>query len=187
MKHIIMAFGALAIAGAVPVLAQSTPPTPAPDATMAPPAAPTPPAPDGSMTPAQPGSTSPGSTSPGSTPPSSAMPGDPPGGGTTSGSSMSNGGTSPGTMPSSGMQSNMPAATTGPLPKCTAKIKDRCDQSTTSERYALSADQAMKTGGVGDRRSDNAGAMGKSTAKKHMMHHRTMHKPAAAAAPAPAA
>jgi len=47
MKKIIMAFGALAIAGAVPALAQNatTPPPapPAPDAAMAPPAAPTPP------------------------------------------------------------------------------------------------------------------------------------------------
>jgi hypothetical protein len=167
MKHIIMAFGALAIAGAVPALAQDAtmPPPPAPDATTAPPAAPTPPAADGSMAPAQPGSA----------------------GGTSSG------GMSSGVMPSSSMQSPMPSATTGPLPKCTAKIKDRCDQSATSERYALSADQAMKTGGVGDRRSDRAGgdaAMGKPTMKKHMMHHKMMHhkmmhQPAAEAAPTP--
>jgi|GEM_PF-1506323 len=165
MKHIIIALGALAIAGAVPALAQDAtmppPPPPAPDATMAPPAAPTPPAADGSMAPAQPGSA---------------------------------GGASSGTMPPSGTQSSMPFATTGPLPKCTAKIKDRCDQSATSERYALSADQAMKTGGVGDRRSDRAGgdaAMGKPMMKKHMMHHKMMHHkmrhmPAAVAAPTPA-
>lgn len=148
MKHIIMAFSALAVAGAVPALAQTTMPTPAPDATMAPPAAPTPPAADGSMAPAQPGS-------------------------------MSTGGMSSGSMQSGGMQSSMPAPTTGPLPKCTAKVKDRCDQSATSERYALSADQAMKTGGVGDRRSDRAGgddAMGKSMPGGHMMHHRMHHK-----------
>lgn len=143
MKQIIMAFGALAIAGAVPALAQSTAPTPAPDATMAPPAAPTPPAADGSMAPAQPGA-------------------------------MSNGSMSSGSMQSSGMQSSMPAPSTGPLPKCSAKVKDRCDQSATSERYALSADQAMKTGGVGDRRSDNA-AMGKSMSGGHMMMHHKMH------------
>ncbi len=152
MKKIIMAFGALAIAGAVPALAQNatTPPPapPAPDAAMAPPAAPTPPAADGSMAPAQPGTMQPGT--------------------------MSNGSMSSGNMQSSGMQSAMPAPTTGPLPKCSAKVKDRCDQSATSERYALSADQAMKTGGVGDRRSDNA-AMGKSMSGGHMMHHKMMH------------
>lgn len=170
MKHIIIALGALAIAGAVPALAQDAtmppPPPPAPDATMAPPAAPTPPAADGSMAPAQPGSAG----------------------------GASSGGMSSGTMPPSGTQSSMPIATTGPLPKCTAKIKDRCDQSATSERYALSADQAMKTGGVGDRRSDRAGgdaAKGKPMMKKHMMHHKMMHHkmrhmPAAVAAPTPA-
>ena len=169
MKSIIMSFGALAIAGAVPVLAQ-TPPPPAPDTTMAPPAAPTPPAADGSMAPAQPGSMSGGSTPSGS---------------------MSSGGTSSGSMQSSGMQSSMPAPTTGPLPMCSAKIKDRCQQSPADQSRALSAAQAEKTGGVGNRPNDSMGgdaAMGKKMmGKKHTMHHRMMHKSTTTTSTTPAA
>lgn len=56
----------------------------------------------------------------------------------------------------------------GALPKCSATVRDSCDQSMTSEKYALSADQAMKTGGVGDRASDKSASM--PMAGKPMMH-----------------
>lgn len=69
------------------------------------------------------------------------------------------------------------AAAGAALPKCSATVRDQCDQSATSERYALTADQAMKTGGVGDRKSDQA-AMGAKApmAHKARMHHHTMTK-----------
>ena len=72
------------------------------------------------------------------------------------------------------------------LPKCSATVRDSCDQSMTTERYAMSADAAMKTGGVGDRKSDNAGKGGMGGGMgampmhhtmmhhKHMMHHKMM-------------
>ena len=67
----------------------------------------------------------------------------------------------------------MAAPAGGALPKCSATVRDSCDQSMTTEKYALSADQAMKTGGVGDRASDNAGkAMAGD--KPMMMHHKMM-------------
>ncbi len=72
----------------------------------------------------------------------------------------------------------MAAPAGGALPKCSATVRDSCDQSMTTERYALSADQAMKTGGVGDRASDNAGkAMAGDGMAHHSMmsHHRMMH------------
>ena len=69
------------------------------------------------------------------------------------------------------------AAPMAQLPKCSATVRDQCDQSATSERYALTADQAMKTGGVGDRKSDQA-AMGAKAPMTHKMmkhHHMTRH------------
>ena len=78
------------------------------------------------------------------------------------------------------------AAAGASLPKCSATVRDSCDQSMTSERNAMTADQAMKTGGVGDRKSDQAakGAMAgpmmhKATMHHHMMaHHKMMKTPA---------
>ncbi len=70
---------------------------------------------------------------------------------------------------------------TGALPKCSATVHDSCDQGANNPR-AMSADQAMKSGGVGDRASDNAGsmpagngmAMHRKVGGKHMMHHKVM-------------
>lgn len=76
------------------------------------------------------------------------------------------------------------------LPKCSAKVQDSCDQSATTERYALTADQAEKTGGVGDRHGGKgmAAPMGGG---KMMMHHRhrhhMMHKTTTTTATPPAA
>ncbi|MBC7497416.1 MAG: hypothetical protein H7243_09680 [Sphingomonadaceae bacterium] len=66
----------------------------------------------------------------------------------------------------------------GSLPKCSATVRDSCDQSMTTERYAMSAEAAMKTGGVGDRASDNAKAMPADhmMTHKHMMMHKDMMK-----------
>lgn len=61
-----------------------------------------------------------------------------------------------------------------PLPKCSAKVTDSCDQSKTSERYALTAAQADKTGGVGDRAANRA-APAKATPRHRMRHHRMRH------------
>ncbi len=71
----------------------------------------------------------------------------------------------------------------GPLPKCSATVHDSCDQGADNAN-AISAEQAMKTGGVGDRGHDDAAHMG---AAKPMMHkkkvvHHTMAKKAAAGA-----
>lgn len=65
-------------------------------------------------------------------------------------------------------------ATGAPMPKCSAKITDSCDQSKTTERYALTAEQAEKTGGVGDR-AENRRAPAKTS-----MHKKSMHKKSAA-------
>jgi len=77
----------------------------------------------------------------------------------------------------------------GALPKCSATVRDSCDQSMTTEKNAMTAEQAMKTGGVGDRRSDgatmpadHAGMMpadhrmmhGRMTKKQTMMHKKMM-------------
>ena len=63
------------------------------------------------------------------------------------------------------------------LPKCSATVRDSCDQSMTTERYAMSADAAMKTGGVGDRKGDNAAKAGTMPMGHKAMrrHHRTTH------------
>ena len=68
----------------------------------------------------------------------------------------------------------------GSLPKCSATVRDSCDQSMTSERNAMSAAQAEASGGVGDRKSDqSAKASGGGTSMmmhhKMMMHHHHMH------------
>ncbi len=63
----------------------------------------------------------------------------------------------------------------GPLPKCSATVRDSCDQGANNPK-AMSAAQADASGGVGDRHSDNAGSMaGKPMMmhhKKQMMHHK---------------
>ncbi len=71
------------------------------------------------------------------------------------------------------------AAPPAAMPKCSATVRDSCDQSMTTERYAMSAEAAMKSGGVGDRASDNAAkampAGHMMMGKKHMMmHHKHM-------------
>ncbi len=73
------------------------------------------------------------------------------------------------------------AQTAGPLPKCSATVHDSCDQGADNPS-AMTAEQAMATGGVGDRGHDDAAHMG---AAKPMMHkkkvvHHTMAKKAAA-------
>lgn len=63
------------------------------------------------------------------------------------------------------------------LPKCGGAVQDSCDQSTTTERYALTAAQAEKSGGVGDRHVGRMGGMamgGKSMSKHHAMKHHAM-------------
>ncbi len=72
----------------------------------------------------------------------------------------------------------MAAPAGGALPKCSATVRDSCDQSMTTEKYAMTADQAMKTGGVGDRKSDNAGkamAADKPMMTHHVVHHHVHH------------
>ena len=69
----------------------------------------------------------------------------------------------------------MAAPAGGALPKCSATVRDSCDQSMTTERNAMTADQAMKTGGVGDRKSGGmAMAADRPMAGKPMMHHKRM-------------
>lgn len=42
------------------------------------------------------------------------------------------------------------------LPRCSATVRDSCDQSMTTEKNAMTADQAMASGGVGDRQTSGA-------------------------------
>lgn len=65
----------------------------------------------------------------------------------------------------------------GPLPRCSATVRDSCDQGANNPR-AMTADQAMASGGVGDRKSDSmAPAMGgKTTAYRHKTMHHKMQK-----------
>lgn len=51
------------------------------------------------------------------------------------------------------------------LPKCSATVRDACDQSTTTEKNAMTAAQAEATGGVGDRGARTVAA----TPKKRMV------------------
>ena len=70
------------------------------------------------------------------------------------------------------------AAQTAALPKCSATVHDSCDQGADNAN-AISAEQAMKTGGVGDRGHDDAANMGGGMAKP--MHKKMMrHKPSPA-------
>ena len=55
------------------------------------------------------------------------------------------------------------------LPKCSATLRDSCDQSATTEKHALSAQQAEASGGVGIPNRSMA-------ASKKPVHHRTKHK-----------
>ena len=57
------------------------------------------------------------------------------------------------------------------LPMCSAKVHDSCQQGADNAN-AMTAEQAMKTGGVGDRGHDDAAHMGGAMAKpmhKHKM------------------
>ena len=66
----------------------------------------------------------------------------------------------------------MAAPAGGSLPKCSATVHDSCDQGADNAN-AMTADQAMVTGGVGDRGHDDAAHMG---GKPMMMHkHKAMH------------
>lgn len=62
----------------------------------------------------------------------------------------------------------------GSLPKCSATVRDSCDQGASNPR-AMTADQAMASGGVGDRKSDGA-AMAPMPAGHPMMHHKMTRK-----------
>lgn len=62
---------------------------------------------------------------------------------------------------------------TGALPKCSATVRDSCDQGANNPK-AMSAEQAMKSGGVGDRADDGA-AKSMPMAGKPMMHHKKHH------------
>ena len=77
----------------------------------------------------------------------------------------------------------------GTLPKCSATIHDSCDQGADNAN-AISAEQAMKTGGVGDRGHDDAANMGGGKPmmmhKHKMMTHHKMMKSSMAPADAPA-
>ncbi len=81
----------------------------------------------------------------------------------------------------------MGAAPAGPLPKCSATVHDSCDQGADNAN-AMTAEQAMKTGGVGDRGHDDAAHMGMAKPMMHKhkaMHHKAMMKaPMTDAAPA---
>lgn len=71
----------------------------------------------------------------------------------------------------------------GAMPMCSATVHDSCNQGANNPR-AMSAEQAMASGGVGDRKTDKMDYMapamnggGKPMMHKHkMMHHTTMHK-----------
>ncbi len=65
----------------------------------------------------------------------------------------------------------------GAMPKCSATVRDSCDQSMTTEKNAMTAEQAMKSGGVGDRKTGGAAMMPAKPMmmhKKHTMHHKMM-------------
>lgn len=62
---------------------------------------------------------------------------------------------------------------TGALPKCSATVRDSCDQGANNPK-AMSAEQAMKSGGVGDR-ADDGSAKSMPMAGKPMMHHKKHH------------
>ncbi len=77
-------------------------------------------------------------------------------------------------------------APAGNLPKCSATVRDSCQQGADNAR-AMTAAQAMASGGVGDRGHDDAAQMGGGTAmmsggamhktamhRHHMMHHHMM-------------
>jgi Ni/Co efflux regulator RcnB len=73
------------------------------------------------------------------------------------------------------------AQTAAPLPMCSATVHDSCNQGADNPR-AMTAEQAMASGGVGDRKTDKADYMapampGKPMMHKHkMMHHKMMKK-----------
>ena len=73
------------------------------------------------------------------------------------------------------MASGGAMAPAGPLPRCSATVHDSCDQGANNPR-AMTADQAMASGGVGDRKDDKADYMAPAMSSKPTMHkHRTMH------------
>ncbi|MGI4878596.1 MAG: hypothetical protein ACRYG4_14035 [Janthinobacterium lividum] len=61
---------------------------------------------------------------------------------------------------------------TGALPRCSATVHDSCDQGANNPK-AMSAEQAMKSGGVGDRADDGAAKSMPMAGKP--MHHRKHH------------
>ncbi len=71
-------------------------------------------------------------------------------------------------------------ASTGATPMCSATVHDSCNQGANNPR-AMSADQAMASGGVGDRKTDAADymapAQGGGMAMKKPMHKKMTHKP----------
>ena len=59
-------------------------------------------------------------------------------------------------------------------PRCSATVTDSCDQSKTTERYALTAEQADRIGGVGDRAvARHAAAKPRHHARRHRATHVT--------------
>ncbi len=72
------------------------------------------------------------------------------------------------------------AAPAGNLPMCSKTVHDSCQQGNDDAR-AMTAAQAMASGGVGDRGHDDAAQMGSGDGAMHGgmhkggMHHRTMH------------
>jgi hypothetical protein len=59
--------------------------------------------------------------------------------------------------------------------QCSATVRDSCDQSMTTEKNAMSADQAMASGGVGDRMSSGTATPTASKPMTHRKRHMTMH------------
>ena len=63
----------------------------------------------------------------------------------------------------------------GSTPMCSATVHDSCQQGPNNPR-AMTAEQAMASGGVGDRKTDKSDFMAPAMPGKHMMHkHKMMH------------
>lgn len=66
-------------------------------------------------------------------------------------------------------------AAAAPLPMCSATVHDSCNQGANNPR-AMTAEQAMASGGVGDRKDDKSDYMAAAMPAKPMMHkHKMMH------------
>ncbi len=71
----------------------------------------------------------------------------------------------------------MAAPAGGALPKCSATVHNSCDQGADNAN-AMTAAQAMASGGVGDRGHDDASHMGSGAPMamhKHVVHHHVHH------------